>query len=270
MDIRRLDTGIYTVEGAVSGSRAARLTAEREKQVEQYNASKSEIQAKNKVSAFGSKFSAASSGAEAELRSRTVGLLSADEYAVAVGQAESLQATGASGITQAQAAATAASQSKDSKPAAATGGKKRPRPKTVLSFSMDDDGDEGGEEGGGDTSNSFSAKKSSAGTGIETGAGSSGNGNAAAVLVKKTKDPTASTSFLPDRERDAAIEHAKAALRQEWLAEQETIKSQKLEVVYSYWDGSGHRKNLTVTKGATIEEFLIAVKEQVGTVLYGE
>ena len=29
-----------------------------------------------------------------------------------------------------------------------------------------------------------------------------------------------------------------------------------LQVVFSYWDGSGHRKTITVAKGSTIEEFL--------------
>jgi hypothetical protein len=34
--------------------------------------------------------------------------------------------------------------------------------------------------------------------------------------------------------------------------EQERIKGEKLEVTYSYWDGSGHRRTITVTKGQTI------------------
>lgn len=35
-----------------------------------------------------------------------------------------------------------------------------------------------------------------------------------------------------------------------------------LEVVYSYWDGSGHRKSITVAKGSSISKFLEQVKAQ--------
>ena len=36
-------------------------------------------------------------------------------------------------------------------------------------------------------------------------------------------------------------------------------------MVYSYWDGSGHRKSLTVTKGTTIGKFLEQVKAQLNS-----
>ena len=35
-----------------------------------------------------------------------------------------------------------------------------------------------------------------------------------------------------------------------------------LQVVYSYWDGSGHRKTIEVRKGTTIGRFLELVKAQ--------
>ena len=34
-------------------------------------------------------------------------------------------------------------------------------------------------------------------------------------------------------------------------------------MVYSYWDGSGHRKSITVKKGATVGKFLEQVKHQI-------
>lgn len=37
---------------------------------------------------------------------------------------------------------------------------------------------------------------------------------------------------------------------------------QALEVTYSYWDGSGHRKVIQTKKGATIGKFMEAVKAQ--------
>ena len=87
-----------------------------------------------------------------------------------------------------------------------------------------------------------------------------------ALDVKKkklvSKDPTAATAFLPDRERDAQIEARRRELEQEWLDDQKLVQKQKLEVVYSYWDGSGHRKTLTLEKGTSIETFLIMVRDQ--------
>ena len=40
------------------------------------------------------------------------------------------------------------------------------------------------------------------------------------------------------------------------------VKAEALEVTYSYWDGSGHRKSIQVKKGTTIGRFLELVKQQ--------
>ncbi len=75
-------------------------------------------------------------------------------------------------------------------------------------------------------------------------------------VSKVGKDPKAATSFLPDRERDEQIEAKRRMLREEWLDSQSLVQKEMLQVVFSYWDGSGHRKTITVAKGSTIEEFL--------------
>jgi len=36
---------------------------------------------------------------------------------------------------------------------------------------------------------------------------------------------------------------------QEWVAAQEALKNEEMDVTYSYWDGSGHRRTIRVTKG---------------------
>lgn len=67
--------------------------------------------------------------------------------------------------------------------------------------------------------------------------------------VKKSKlkkNPNVDTSFLPDREREEAERKERERLRLEWLTKQEEIKAEDVEIVYSYWDGSGHRKSVTV------------------------
>lgn len=85
----------------------------------------------------------------------------------------------------------------------------------------------------------------------------------APVVKRICKDPTVATSFLPDRQRDAAIEAEKERLKEEWLKQQEVIKNEFLEVVYSYWDGTGHRKEIRIRKGTTIGRFLEIVKKQI-------
>lgn len=55
------------------------------------------------------------------------------------------------------------------------------------------------------------------------------------------------TSFLPDREREEQERKVREALRQEWLKKQEELKLEEVEIVYSYWDGSGHRKSVRVS-----------------------
>mmetsp|Transcript_17134 Transcript_17134/g.27010 ORF Transcript_17134/g.27010 Transcript_17134/m.27010 type:complete len:343 (-) Transcript_17134:508-1536(-) len=77
-----------------------------------------------------------------------------------------------------------------------------------------------------------------------------------AVPKKKMKNPEVDTSFLPDRERQEAELRRKLLLKREWEAEQDRIKSEMLEVTYSYWDGSGHRRVVQVSKGTTIGKFL--------------
>ena len=56
------------------------------------------------------------------------------------------------------------------------------------------------------------------------------------------------TSFLPDREREEAERREREELRQEWLKRQEELKKEEIEITYSYWDGSGHRKSVSVRK----------------------
>lgn len=40
------------------------------------------------------------------------------------------------------------------------------------------------------------------------------------------------------------------------------LKNEPLEVTYSFFDGSGHRRNITVKRGNTIGEFLKQVRDE--------
>lgn len=73
---------------------------------------------------------------------------------------------------------------------------------------------------------------------------------------KLAKDPEVDTHFLPDKEREADEERLRQELAAEWKATQEKIKAEVIQVTYSYWDGSGHRRSISVSKGTRIDQFL--------------
>lgn len=76
-------------------------------------------------------------------------------------------------------------------------------------------------------------------------------------------NPGVDTSFLPDRDRDDEENELRERLRREWEEKQKIIKGEEVEIIYSYWDGSGHRKNMTMKKGNTIYQFLVKVLDSV-------
>jgi hypothetical protein len=100
---------------------------------------------------------------------------------------------------------------------------------TTLSFALDDEGDTADSTSGTVTPNN--------GTNAET------------QLQRKKfrKNPTVDTSFLPDREREDAERREREELRQEFLKRQEDMKKEEIEITYSYWDGSGHRRSVVVS-----------------------
>ncbi|EFJ47279.1 hypothetical protein VOLCADRAFT_61744 [Volvox carteri f. nagariensis] len=81
-------------------------------------------------------------------------------------------------------------------------------------------------------------------------------------FAKFGKDPTVATDFLPDKDRERLEAEMRAALRKEWQLAQDAIKSEPLAITYSYWNGTGHRRNITIKKGDSIGNFLKAVREQ--------
>jgi len=80
---KRETTGIHTVEGNLAGSRAAKLTKKREKQQQEYEQKKQKIQ--NEYKRGGLKINEKFGGSatdqfEAMFKSKTIGLVTADEF----------------------------------------------------------------------------------------------------------------------------------------------------------------------------------------------
>lgn len=99
--------------------------------------------------------------------------------------------------------------------------------KSTLSFAMNDEGEDGAEA-------SITVKRND------------DDDEKPAKRTKTRKNPNVDTSFLPDRDREEAERREREELRQEWLKKQEDMKKEDIEITYSYWDGSGHRKSVMV------------------------
>ncbi|CAN8022754.1 hypothetical protein HPB47_026565 [Ixodes persulcatus] len=76
------------------------------------------------------------------------------------------------------------------------------------------------------------------------------------VKRKLGKNPDVDTSFLPDRDREEDEKGLREELRMEWVQKQERLKNEDIEITFSYWDGSGHRRVVRMKKGNSVYQFL--------------
>ncbi|KAI0748070.1 XAP5-domain-containing protein [Daedaleopsis nitida] len=116
--------------------------------------------------------------------------------------------------------------------------KRKKTAKSTLSFALDDE------------------------EGEESGTPSQNGDEPPVKRPKSRKNPEVDTSFLPDREREEAERREREQLRQEWLRKQVELKAEDIEITYSYWDGSGHRKSVTCKKGDSVSTFLEKCRQQ--------
>ncbi|KAG6814519.1 hypothetical protein H0H92_000045 [Tricholoma furcatifolium] len=149
-----------------------------------------------------------------------------------------------------EAKAREAAKSNDLKDDARKLKKRKKSAKATLSFALDDEEDnDGSQKAEGDDSTSKEKEDTP-------------EGGPPAKRGKFRKNPNVDTSFLPDRGREEAERKERERLRLEWLEKQETMKKEEIEVVYSYWDGGGHRKSVTCKKGDAISTFLEKCRQQ--------
>ncbi|KAG2219050.1 hypothetical protein INT45_008894 [Circinella minor] len=212
------------MDSKAEGQRQAMLEKARRKIYEESEKERQKISKQNEVRVGSDKFVTTTSDIESQLKSSTIGLTELRDYRKIK---ENLQEQ------QMREAAQTAPLSDDKK-------KKRKKKKASvkLSFALDDE--EEGEEEDDDKEIITSKKKK----------------------IKTIKDPTVDTSFLPDRDREEMERIQREQLRKEWLKRQEEIKKETIGITYSYWDGSGHRKNVQCKKGDSIAQFLDACRQQ--------
>lgn len=251
---QRPDTGINTVEGNVAGSRAAGLTKKREAEQAEFEARKRQIRSESDRGkrSIGDKFDTdtATSASERTFREKTVGLVTAEEFRKASEEAEKARrrqagtdedgefdgdpSTGDAGLTEEERKKSDKARKKARKKAL----KEKKKRMATLSFAGDDDdlADESNEQG---------RLSNDCDTGGKTSI---------------TKNPEVDTSFLPDQERERRGKSERERLRREWVDRQKAIKEEILEITYSYWDGTGHRRTVHCKKGDTVAKFLELVR----------
>lgn len=211
--------------------------------------------------------------AERVLREKTVGLVTAEEFKRVTRESEELakrrkeglfdddgadlvdgEGAGA-GVTEKERARLEKRKRREEKKAR----KKRKKALSVLSFADAEDAD-GIVEAEDDDEHHVDATITTATT-TTTPQPLSPTKNHPQPTKELKKNPDVDTSFLPDRERQTKIQLERQRLRTEWIHAQTRIKTEKLEITYSYWDGSGHRRTVQCLKGDSIASFLELVRK---------
>ncbi|XP_064430827.1 protein FAM50A isoform X1 [Mirounga angustirostris] len=213
-------------KGAASeAGRAMHLMKKREKQREQMEQMKQRIAEENIMkSNIDKKFSAHYDAVEAELKSSTVGLVTLNDMKA---KQEAL-------VKEREKQLAKKEQSKElqlklEKLREKERKKEAKRKISSLSFTLEE------EEEAGDEEEDAAVYEEE----LEREEGTT-------KKRKLGKNPDVDTSFLPDRDREEEENRLREELRQEWEAKQEKIKSEEIEITFSYWDGSGHRRTVKV------------------------
>lgn len=213
-------------KGAASeGGRAMILMKKRQKEQEEVEAKKKKIEEELKIGNIQNKFATHYDAIEAQLKSNTIGLVTLDEMKA---KQEDIVKKREKQLAKKNAETQLIEKQKEDR-------KKKEKMKIAnLSFIMNEDEDEDEEE-------EEVIEIPKAGTGKKKRLG---------------KNPDVDTSFLPDRDREEEENKLREQLREEWATKQEKLKNEEIEITYSYWDGSGHRRQVRMRKGNSIQQFL--------------
>lgn len=252
-------------KGAASeAGRAMHLKKKREKALEELELRKKKIEEELKLSTMENKFAAHYDAVEQQLKSSTIGLVTLDEMKA---KQEDVVKERERQLAQKQQERELQRQREIQKKREQQ--ERQRRQIAALSFKLDDDEEEEEEEEGDDdekqqeeeekkgeedsNSSSVSEKK-------DSGVGEEEDENEVdyepPVKKKLGKNPDVDTSFLPDREREEDEKRIREELRMEWVQKQGKLKSEDIEITFSYWDGSGHRRVVRMKKGNSIYQFL--------------
>lgn len=254
----------FTVEGNAAGAFASKLEDQQAKKAAAIEAEKERIAAEARRKTEFTAIDAVAASSASQFTQKVTGLTTIETYRQARDEVASKEAATKIKAGLIAAAAAAGAPAKGTTAGAVDLKRKKP----VLSFAGDED-DEEEEEASGPVRGPVSKKQKiedpAAADASSSSSSSASSGTlpsaAAAAPAKLGKDPTAETDFLPDAEREKTMAALQERLKREFLEQQEKEKKEIIEVTYSWWDGTGHRRTLKIQKGRTIGQFLEAVRQ---------
>lgn len=244
--------------------KAMDLQKKRQREKEDAELRKKKIESDLKVSQIDNKFTAHYDAIEAQLKANTVGLVTLDE----------MKAKQEASIRERERQLAQKQEEKQQREQEDKQRVKEQRKKQIQTLSFRFDEDEEEEENDDETDDVNNKDESDVKPQIKrefeesnhsTASNDSNSGDQVGEQVKKRKmmkNPDVDTSFLPDKEREEEEKRLREQLRQEWEERQARMKEEEVEITYSYWDGSGHRKCVSMKKGHTIYQFLQRALEQ--------
>ncbi|CAB3374989.1 Hypothetical predicted protein [Cloeon dipterum] len=238
-------------KGAASeAGRAMQLMKKREQAQQEMELRKKKLEEELKVSNMENKFATHYDAVEQQLKSSTIGLVTLDQM-----KAKQEDIVKAREMKMAQKIAEKEREQERQRKAKREEKRRQKQQIQTLSFNLEEDGEEEEVERAEEVEEAHVEK-----TSIKREADSNEDSMEAdpALTVKKKmkKNPDVDTSFLPDREREEEENKVREQLRQEWVAKQQTLKEEEIEITFSYWDGSGHRRSVNMKKGNSIYQFL--------------
>ncbi|XP_071455275.1 protein FAM50 homolog [Hetaerina americana] len=265
-------------KGAASeAGRAMHLMKKREMAQQEIEFRKKKIEEDLKISNIENKFAAHYDAVEQQLKSSTIGLVTLDEMKA---KQESIVKQREKKLAQKQLE----KEREEMRLLEAKRAEKYRQKRQIqaLSFTMDDgDGEDGEEDEEEDVRKEVNGKSNfdvinqddgdkSEGKDEERRSGIDSDGSLDAddceksklsdfnppVRKKIRKNPDVDTSFLPDREREEEENRLREELRQEWASKQASLKEEEIDITFSYWDGSGHRRTVRMKKGNSMYQFL--------------
>lgn len=240
---------------AAEATRAMHIMKRREREREEIEQKKRKLTEDVKVSTIDNKFATHHDSIEAQLRTSTVGLVTLDEMRErqvnAIKEHERQIAT-----KEAERLPSKMLETKRESHDKSKGSKS-------LSFGYDDEEDDGDSDE--DSSESSRDQRPKETTSIEEVKSEADLEKRFESIGKKNQPSIASlnveTDFLPDREREEEERRLREKLAEEWRERQQRLKEEEIEITFSYWDGSGHRRVVTMKKGNSIYQFLQACLE---------
>ncbi|THD22809.1 Protein FAM50 [Fasciola hepatica] len=256
-----------TFKGAAKeAQRAVLLMKQREKERQELELQKRKLEAEMRVGEMSTKFAVHYDAIEQQLRTDTIGLVTLDE----------MKARQQAFMTQREKELALGSKRGIYNKSGVGGADKKNKLQPVLLSFADDEPDEQAEnedESGSsnqklktpsaETEDTNTSRNESDSPDNEPKVDGSEKGVAAPPKRRRLgKNPTVDTSFLPDIDRDEEEKRLRDELRREWVEKQVAIKEEEISITYSYWDGSGHRKQVRMKKGHSIHLFLHRCLEQ--------